>query len=169
MRYLLQRPITGIVKLWLMLVQPAKMCIAKNLLAIQLLNVLQWSLHKKLFAKEMDNLDFPAMAKNTYGISVVEYVNQFFKDKAKDGKYLAEMKSRLALRSDQVVSLNNILDETRTRFHEVHARMQPELDTIREQQVNKIRTMLDDTQRAEYEKMRSERLKNQGSRGGPGI
>jgi hypothetical protein len=58
------------------------------------ISLAQWSLHKKLFAKEMDNLDFPAVAKNTYGISVVEYVNQFFKDKAKDEKYLAELMKR---------------------------------------------------------------------------
>jgi sugar phosphate isomerase/epimerase len=58
------------------------------------ISLAQWSLHKKLFAKEMDNLDFPSIAKNTYGISVVEYVNQFFKDKAKDEKYLAELMKR---------------------------------------------------------------------------
>src|SRR5690242_4940453 len=58
------------------------------------ISLAQWSLHKKLFAKEMDNLDFPAAAKNTYGITVVEYVNQFFKDKAKDEKYLAELLKR---------------------------------------------------------------------------
>lgn len=58
------------------------------------ISLAQWSLHKKLFAKEMDNLDFPVVAKNTYGISVVEYVNQFFKDKAKDEKYLAELLKR---------------------------------------------------------------------------
>ncbi|MBO9199743.1 MULTISPECIES: sugar phosphate isomerase/epimerase family protein [Niastella] len=58
------------------------------------ISLAQWSLHKKLFAKEMDNLDFPGIAKNTYGISVVEYVNQFFKDKAKDEKYLSELLKR---------------------------------------------------------------------------
>ncbi len=58
------------------------------------ISLAQWSLHKKLFAKEMDNLDFPSVAKNTYGISVVEYVNQFFKDKAKDEKYLTELLKR---------------------------------------------------------------------------
>ena len=88
--------------------------------------------------------------------------------KAFRSRYTAEMKTRLGLRPDQMTSLNNILDETRTRFHEVHARMQPELDGIREQQVNKIRAMLDESQRVEYEKMRAERLKNQG-KNGPGI
>ena len=42
----------------------------------------------------MDNLDFPRVARQDYGIDGVEYVNQFFKDKAKDEKYLAELKKR---------------------------------------------------------------------------
>lgn len=58
------------------------------------ISLAQWSLNKKLFAKEIDNLDFPGVAKNTYGITVVEYVNQFFKDKAKDEKYLTELLKR---------------------------------------------------------------------------
>jgi sugar phosphate isomerase/epimerase len=58
------------------------------------ISLAEWSLHKALFAKELDNLDFPAKAKNEFGISGVEYVNQFFKDKAKDEKYLAELKKR---------------------------------------------------------------------------
>ena len=58
------------------------------------ISLAQWSLHKALYAKEMDNLDFAARAKNEFGISAVEYVNQFFKDKAKDSGYLSEMKKR---------------------------------------------------------------------------
>ena len=58
------------------------------------ISLAQWSLNKQLFAKELDNLDFPAVAKNTYGIGIVEYVNQFFKDKAQDEKYLAELLKR---------------------------------------------------------------------------
>jgi sugar phosphate isomerase/epimerase len=42
----------------------------------------------------MKNLDFPAAAKKDYGIEAVEYVNQFFKDKAKDTDYLADLKQR---------------------------------------------------------------------------
>src|SRR5258708_7722 len=56
----------------------------------------QWSRHKTLFSKQLDNLDFAKVAKNDYGIEAVEYVNQFFKDKAKDEAYLAEMKKRAA-------------------------------------------------------------------------
>ena len=56
------------------------------------ISLAEWSLHKTLFANEMTNLDFPVRAKNEFGISAVEYVNQFFKDKAKDQSYLNELK-----------------------------------------------------------------------------
>ena len=58
------------------------------------ISLAQWSLHKSLFAKKLDNLDFAKVAKEKFGIEAVEYVNQFFKDKAKDETYLAEMKKR---------------------------------------------------------------------------
>ncbi len=58
------------------------------------ISLAQWSLHKALFAKQMDNLDFARTAKQDFGVSAVEYVNQFFKDKAKDQVYLREMLKR---------------------------------------------------------------------------
>ena len=58
------------------------------------ISLAQWSLHRTLFAGELDNLDFARTSKNDFGIEAVEYVNQFFKDKAEDQKYLAEMKVR---------------------------------------------------------------------------
>lgn len=58
------------------------------------ISLAQWSLHKTLFEKKMDNLDFAAKARKDYGIGVVEYVNQFFKDKAQDTNYLNEMLKR---------------------------------------------------------------------------
>jgi sugar phosphate isomerase/epimerase len=58
------------------------------------ISLAQWSLHKALFAKQLDNLDFAKTAKQDYGINAVEYVNQFFKDKAKDQTYLGEMLKR---------------------------------------------------------------------------
>src|SRR5262245_55716884 len=56
------------------------------------ISLAEWSLHRALFGKKMTNLDFPVVAKKDYGIEAVEYVNQFFKDKARDEKYLAELK-----------------------------------------------------------------------------
>jgi len=58
------------------------------------ISLAEWSFHKALFAGTMDHLDFARTAKNQFGIDAVEYVNQFFKDKAKDRVYLAEMKRR---------------------------------------------------------------------------
>jgi L-ribulose-5-phosphate 3-epimerase len=60
------------------------------------ISLAQWSLHRTLFDGKLDNLDFPATAKKEFGIEAVEYVNQFFKDKAKDTKYLTELKKRAA-------------------------------------------------------------------------
>lgn len=73
-----------------MLVSPAiaGMALKKSPFKISLA---EWSLHKALFANEMTNLDFPRVSKEL-GITGVEYVNQFFKDKAKDQSYLAELK-----------------------------------------------------------------------------
>jgi len=58
------------------------------------ISLAEWSLHKALFARQLDNLDFARTAKFDFGISAVEYVNQFFKDKAKDRTYLREMLKR---------------------------------------------------------------------------
>jgi sugar phosphate isomerase/epimerase len=55
------------------------------------ISLAEWSFHKALFAKEMSNLDFPRITREL-GMDGVEYVNQFFKDKAKDQNYLAELK-----------------------------------------------------------------------------
>jgi len=58
------------------------------------ISLAQWSLHRTLRQGKLDNLEFPAFAKTEFGIGAVEYVNQFFKDKARDQTYLAELKSR---------------------------------------------------------------------------
>jgi sugar phosphate isomerase/epimerase len=58
------------------------------------ISLAEWSLHKALFAKKITNLDFPALAKKEFGIGAVEYVNQFFKDKAQDTAYLNDLLMR---------------------------------------------------------------------------
>jgi len=60
------------------------------------ISLAEWSLHETLFAGKLDNLDFPRTAKQQFGIDAVEYVNQFFKDKARDADYLAELTTRAA-------------------------------------------------------------------------
>ena len=58
------------------------------------ISLAQWSLHRMLRAGKLNNLGFPAFTKEKFQIEAVEYVNQFFKDKAEDQKYLAELNSR---------------------------------------------------------------------------
>lgn len=58
------------------------------------ISLAQWSLHRTIFGGKLNNLDFAKAAKEDYGIEAIEYVNQFFKDKAKDQAYLADLKSR---------------------------------------------------------------------------
>jgi sugar phosphate isomerase/epimerase len=58
------------------------------------ISLAEWSLHRALQAGELDNLDFPRVAREDYDIGAVEYVNAFFKDKARDRDYLADLKQR---------------------------------------------------------------------------
>jgi L-ribulose-5-phosphate 3-epimerase len=58
------------------------------------ISLAQWSLHRMLRAGQLKNIDFPEFTKKTFGITGVEYVNQFFKDKAKDTQYLTQLKKR---------------------------------------------------------------------------
>ena len=60
------------------------------------ISLAQWSLHKTLFDGKLENIDFAAHTKKEYGINAVEFVNQFFKDKAEDTKYIADLKQRSA-------------------------------------------------------------------------
>jgi L-ribulose-5-phosphate 3-epimerase len=42
------------------------------------ISLAEWSLHRTLFSGAIHPLDFPAVARKTYGIDAVEYVNAFF-------------------------------------------------------------------------------------------
>ncbi|MEK6233609.1 MAG: sugar phosphate isomerase/epimerase [Planctomycetales bacterium] len=94
------------------------------------ISLAQWSLHRTLRSNKLDNLDFAKTTKQDYGIGAVEYVNQFFKDKANDKKYLGEMKTRAAdlgvksllIMIDGEGNLGDPNKETRTKSIENHHR-----------------------------------------------
>ena len=71
------------------------------------ISLAEWSLNRSLFSKKMDHLDFAAGAAK-HGIEAIEYVNQFFMDKAQDKSYLKEMKDRAD--SEGVKSLLSMCD-----------------------------------------------------------
>ena len=58
------------------------------------ISLAQWSLHRSLFDGELDNLAFAPTAREDFGIGAVEYVNQFFMERATDTAYLQKMKRR---------------------------------------------------------------------------
>jgi len=58
------------------------------------ISLAEWSLHRTINKGELKNIDFPALAANKFGIYGVEYVNSFFKDKAKDMSYLKDLNHR---------------------------------------------------------------------------
>ncbi len=94
------------------------------------ISLAEWSLHKTLRdeSKNLTNLDFPRVSKEEFGIDAIEYVNQFFKDKAKDEKYLAELKTRcndlgvksLLIMCDGEGQLGDPNDKKRTEAVENH-------------------------------------------------
>lgn len=52
----------------------------------------EYSLHRMIAKKELDNLDYAAFVKKTFDIDAVEYWNRPFMKKAKDSKYINTMK-----------------------------------------------------------------------------
>lgn len=58
------------------------------------ISLAQWSLHRTFFDKKADPMDFAKIAKNEFGIEAIEYVNQFYKGKAEDQAFLADLKKR---------------------------------------------------------------------------
>lgn len=57
------------------------------------ISLAQWSHHKEFFSGVLKPINFAQIARG-YGINAIEYVNQFFADKAKDKAYLDELNLR---------------------------------------------------------------------------
>ena len=91
------------------------------------ISLAQWSLHRALKGGELDNLDFAQKTKS-FGINALEYVNQFFADKAEDMTYLGEMNKRVAdlgmknliIMIDREGDLGGTNDAERTKAVENH-------------------------------------------------
>ena len=58
------------------------------------ISLAQWSLHRMHRAGELAALDFPRFTRDEFGLDAVEYVNQFFPDKATDFAWLGELAHR---------------------------------------------------------------------------
>jgi hypothetical protein len=82
-------------------------------------------------------------------------------------RYIDDLHARLGLRADQVQQLSAIVDSTNHRFGELRKRVDEEvlkqmsgdLKVIQQEQQDKIRAILDASQRTAYEKILVERAK----------
>jgi hypothetical protein len=83
-------------------------------------------------------------------------------------RYIQEMTTQLKLDQAQVQSLQQIMDQTRQQYHDLRQQIAPQMKALEDGQSQKIRAMLNDTQRVQYEKMRLERERHRlGKTGGP--
>ena len=57
------------------------------------ISLAQWSLHRTIREGTLDSLDFPRAARS-FGISGVEYVNSFYRNRPIDGAWVKELKTR---------------------------------------------------------------------------
>lgn len=71
------------------------------------ISLAQWSLNRAFFSGALDTLDFARVARETFGIEAVEYVNQFYFDTL-DDKLVAELRRRAD--SEGVASLLIMVD-----------------------------------------------------------
>jgi hypothetical protein len=76
------------------------------------ISLAEWSFNRALYSGKLDHLDFPAKAKNEFGISAVEYVNGFFGGKKMPFKEAGKNKSylgKLLKRSKDAGVVNHLL------------------------------------------------------------
>ncbi len=74
-------------------------------------------------------------------------------------RYREDLRTRLQLSPDQLAKLDVILEDTHGRFVALRHKYKPEVTAIQNAHADAIRAILDDRQRAEYEKLRKERQK----------
>jgi len=72
-------------------------------------------------------------------------------------RYIGEMTERVSLTSDQVTQLEQILDESRTLYHQVKEKYRPDMTAIHQAELSKIRGLLTPGQIPAYETYAAER------------
>ena len=102
------------------------------------ISLAQWSLHRTLRSGQLDHLDFARVARSEFGIEAIEFVNTFFKDKAKDAAYLAEMNRRA---TDQGVLHHLIMCDGEGRLGDPDAGMRTQAVENHYQWVEAARTL----------------------------
>jgi len=92
------------------------------------ISLAQWSLHRSFESGKLDPVDFAAIAKNTYEIDAVEYVNSFYQSHGSDEAFWNDRRSRalqsgvnsLLIMVDDEGDLGTANDQTRRKSVENH-------------------------------------------------
>ncbi|UCD60888.1 MAG: TIM barrel protein [Flavobacteriaceae bacterium] len=92
------------------------------------ISLAQWSLNRAFFKGELNAVDFPEIAKNSFGINAVEYVNAFYKEHGAKEKFWNQLKRRandagvknLLIMVDDEGELGNPDNKERTQAIENH-------------------------------------------------
>ena len=116
------------------------------------ISLAEFSFAGELMSGKMTNMEFPARAKNEFGINVLEYVSGFFNNKHTDQAYLKELKQRcddLGLRNHLImVDDANIADLDATKRKKAVAAHYAWVDAAKYLGCDKIRVNLGDTMKA---------------------
>jgi hypothetical protein len=94
-----------------------------------------------------------------YNVSVVAGPNNGRRPDPEEARrhIVADMRDRLKLDAHQVDQLQQIFDQTRDQFHQMHDRMNAEGEAIHTSQIEKIRAILRADQLPLYDQWRTER------------
>ena len=92
------------------------------------ISLAEWSLHRSLYARKINHLDFGRIEKEEYGIDAIELVNRFFMNKARDKSHLSEFKKRaddlgvriLLIMCDDEGALGHAVERERKKAVENH-------------------------------------------------
>lgn len=72
-------------------------------------------------------------------------------------RFFSEMKVKVGVRADQIGPITKVLDDTKQRFDELHAKEKPLHDQIQQEHIESMKALLDDQQKVAYDKWRVER------------
>jgi len=74
-------------------------------------------------------------------------------------KYLAEMREKVGVNDQQIAAVNQILDDTKRKFDDLHTSEKPMRDQIQQEQIDAISSLLTTQQRSKYDGWRAERAR----------
>ena len=94
-----------------------------------------------------------------YNVSVVAGPNNGRKPDPEEARrhIVADMRDRLKLDARQVDQLQQIFDQTRDRFHQIHDKMNAEGQALHASQIEKVKAILRADQLPLYDQWRAER------------